>query len=90
MTSRYFVAFFRKLENPEEPSRFGFTVPRALGKAVRRNRIKRRMREAVRTQMDILPSQWAVVFNPRRAVFDAPFDEVCQEIGRVFARCNPS
>jgi len=40
--------------------------------------------------MATLPSQWAVVFNPRRTVFDAPFEEVCQEIGRVFARCNPS
>lgn len=90
MTSRYFVAFCRKLEEENERSRFGFTVPKALGKAVRRNRIKRRMREAVRAQLEKLPRQWAIVFNPRRAVFDAPFEEVCQEVGRVFARCNPS
>jgi len=90
VTSRYFVAFCRKLEAADEHSRFGFTVPKALGKAVRRNRIKRRMREAVRAQLESLPGQWAIVFNPRRAVFDAPFEEVCQEIGRVFARCNPS
>lgn len=89
MTSRFFVAFCRKLDTEGEVSRFGFTVPKALGKAVKRNRIKRRMREAVRSQMDGLPEQWAIVFNPRRAVFDAPFEEVCQEVGRVFARCNP-
>lgn len=90
MTSRFFVAFCRKQEASESPSRFGFTVPRALGKAVKRNRIKRRMREAVRAHLDDLSTEWAIVFNPRRAVLDAPFEEVCQEVGRIFARCSQS
>lgn len=90
MTSRYFVAFCRKQEASDAPSRFGFTVPKALGKAVKRNRIKRRMREAVRARLGELSTQWAVVFNPRRAVLDAPFEEICQEVGRIFARCNQS
>lgn len=95
MTSRYFAAFCLRLEPlPREQgrgnSRFGFTVPRAVGKAVKRNRIKRRLREAVRSQLQVLQGEWAVVFNPRRSVLSAPFDDLCREVGRIFARCSES
>ena len=90
MTSRYFAAFCLAQPGEPTPSRFGFTVPRALGRSVARNRIKRRLREAVRTQIDSLPLNWAIVFNPRRAVLDASFEDLCREVGRLFARCKQS
>jgi ribonuclease P protein component len=39
-----------------QPPRFGFTVTKKIGKAVVRNRIRRRLREAVRT-LDPLPAR---------------------------------
>jgi len=37
-----------------------------------RNRIKRRVREAVRFALDRLNPQWSIVINPRKKAFDAP------------------
>jgi ribonuclease P protein component len=90
MNSRYFSAFCLCSSTDATPARFGFTVPRALGKAVQRNRIRRRLREAVRTQLAAAPAHWSIVFNPRRTVLDAPFEDLRREVGRIFARCKQS
>ncbi len=90
MTSRYFAAFCLCTRGEGSLPRFGFTVPRALGNAVDRNRLKRRMRAAVRKEMDALPLNWAIIFNPRRTVLEAPFEDLCREVGRLFARCKQS
>jgi ribonuclease P protein component len=74
---------------PDGP-RIGFTIPRAVGKAVVRNRIRRRVREAVRCQLDRLNPQWSIVINPRRKAFDAPLTELKREVERLFLRCNGS
>jgi ribonuclease P protein component len=70
--------------------RIGFTVPRAVGKAVVRNRIKRRFREAVRFHLDRLNPQWSIVINPRLKSLNAPLPELQREVERLFLRCNGS
>lgn len=66
--------------------RVGFTVPKALGKSVDRNRIRRRMREAVRHHLELLEGVPAVdiVFNPKRAVKELEFLKVSEEVARAF------
>ncbi|MFB3828042.1 MAG: ribonuclease P protein component [Bryobacteraceae bacterium] len=85
----YFAAFCLR-DAAQECPRIGFTAPRALGKAVVRNRIKRRVREAVRLRLDQLSPQWSIVINPRRKAWDAPLPELEREVERLFRRCNGS
>jgi ribonuclease P protein component len=66
----------------------GFTVPRAIGKAVARNRIRRRVREAVRQRFHRLAPQWQIVINPRRVAREAPFQDLLKEVERLFTRCS--
>jgi ribonuclease P protein component len=70
--------------------RIGFTVTRAIGKAVVRNRIRRRVREAVRFHLERLNPQWSIVINPRRKALAAPMPELQREVERLFLRCDGS
>ena len=69
-------------------ARLGITVPRAVGKAVDRNRIKRRLREAFRLHRAGLDPRWDIVLNPRRAALTAAFPDVERAILKVIHRCN--
>ncbi|MFL6415455.1 MAG: ribonuclease P protein component [Bryobacteraceae bacterium] len=88
LTSRFFVAFCLCTGNTQQPVRFGFTTPRALGKAVVRNRIKRRIREAVRQELAAFPDNWIIVINPRRSTLTAGFTDLRCELRRVLEKCK--
>ena len=79
--ARHFTAFF--LPAAGSGARFGFTVGRVLGGAVERNRIKRRLREAVRQQRRRVRAGVYVVINPKKSVMQAEFSELTQEMGRA-------
>jgi ribonuclease P protein component len=64
--------------------RIGFTVGRVLGGAVQRNRIKRRLREAVRLSRPWPSAQVDVVVNPKKVLLTLPFDAVLNEIRQAF------
>ena len=65
--------------------RIGLTVGKVMGKAVDRNRIKRRMREAVRRNIATLEGPIDVVLHPRRSVIDLDFATLDREVAQVFS-----
>ncbi|HUM04878.1 MAG TPA: ribonuclease P protein component [Terriglobales bacterium] len=72
------------LRRAEGGARIGFTVGRVLGGAVARNRIRRRMREAVRLQRSRLGGLVDVVINPKKSVLTAAFPVLMEEVSRAF------
>lgn len=66
-------------------ARVGFTVGKVLGGAVERNRIKRRMREAVRQRRVVLEGVGAVdiVINPKKSVLTLEFSVLLEEVARA-------
>jgi ribonuclease P protein component len=64
--------------------RIGFTVGRALGGAVARNRMKRRLREAVRMTWPAASANVDVVINPKKALLTVDFTAVVNEVSRAF------
>jgi ribonuclease P protein component len=64
--------------------RVGFTVGRALGGAVERNRMKRRLREAVRLSHPPTQVRADVVINPKKSVLTTDFEALLNEVRRAF------
>ena len=81
LSSAHFAAFVRSNELPR--SRFGFSIKKALGGAVARNRIRRRLREMVRCHRQEIPVGWDIVIHPKKSVERAAFALVTADLLRL-------
>ena len=88
--SSHMTVFY--LRQSEGGARIGFTVGKVLGGAVVRNRIKRRLREAVRQRRSVLAEIGAVdvVINPKKSVLKVDFAVLENEISGAFEAIQKS
>ena len=82
--SRDLAVFLRPNSLPY--SRFGWSIKKAVGTAVRRNRIRRRLREIVRLHRGEMASGWDVVIHPRSSAAAAEFAALADELLRLLPR----
>jgi len=76
------------LRNELDDSRFGFVVSKRLGKAVRRNKIKRRMREATRLRLPFIKPGFDVVFIARQPIRRASYQDIKQSLEALLKRAD--
>jgi len=76
----------RRGDRSAEGARFGFTVTRKTGGAVERNRMRRRLKEALRLaeKLDARPDH-DYVLVARRGALSRPFDLLRADLNRAFA-----
>ncbi len=73
-----FVVFFAP--NGLDHSRFGISAGRALGGAVARNRIRRRVREILRQRRQEISSGWDIILHPRGSVATSEWRTLAEEL----------
>ena len=76
----------RTAPNQLPHNRYGFVTSKRLGKAVVRNRVRRRLRESVRS----LAAQpgWDVVVSARARAADADFHQLRKAVVSLFVRAG--
>jgi ribonuclease P protein component len=80
-SSSHFTVFFRPNELPQ--SRVGLSIKKALGNAVVRNRMRRRIREVVRGRWQEIPQGWDLVIHPKITVHRAEFSVLAADLLRL-------
>lgn len=68
--------------------RVGLTAGKVLGKAHERNRIKRRLREALRRHVELLPEGFDLILHPRRSVLTLEFMKLEAEVVRILEQAH--
>jgi ribonuclease P protein component len=76
-----FLIETKPARTPTGPPRFGFTVTKKLGNAVMRNRIRRRLKEAVRLgQVTLAHAGYDYVIVGRPPAFDMAFERLVADV----------
>jgi ribonuclease P protein component len=76
----------RIVASPLGHPRVGVVVPRYSGSAVDRNRLKRRLRELIRTRFLVVPASVDVVIRTRPDAYGASFGALEADVTRTVAQ----
>lgn len=82
------VAHHLVVDENDEPAMVGFVVSKAVGNAVTRNLVKRRMRAIMAGRVDALAPGSLTVVRALPAASGADFGTLERDLGTVISRCT--
>lgn len=75
VANKYLILFYKPTKG-QDKNRIAFAVSKKMGTAVERNRIKRRMREAMRPLLSNIKPNYDLIFIARIKIKGISFDNV--------------
>jgi ribonuclease P protein component len=84
------LVILRARANGLDQNRFGFVAGKKVGQAVRRNRAKRLLREAVRQRLPKIAQGWDLVWIARRGAEKAEYPAVDEAVEQLLKRAKLS
>ena len=90
VSTRFLTLYWFERDEPVGAPRLGFAVPKAVGNAVVRNRIKRQLREIVRGRLEQVPASNDYVLVVRKGLPEAAeangHDWLQERVGEVLGK----
>ena len=80
--TEHFIVIFK--ENGLDTSRLGITVSKKIGNAVKRNKIKRLIREFYRLHKDYFPKGYDIVIAANKGSHGLDLWKIKEELGEIF------
>ena len=75
-------------QNIENAKRLGLAVSKTVGKAVVRNKVKRRLRVIAKDCESLLPSGCDVVLRAKPTAAEVSFDSLLKQVQKLFCKIN--
>lgn len=86
VSNEYINLVFLKLKTKN--FKIGYSISKKVGKAVVRNKVKRRLKECVLKISNLIKKDYYIIISAKPKISEIKFDELCIKTKEVFKKAN--